>query len=47
MSFKANGKGIKKLIKIGIPVVALLFGGPIICIIACAVVSCIDVEEGE
>ncbi|MBO4703950.1 MAG: hypothetical protein J5617_03905 [Bacilli bacterium] len=45
MKFSANGKGVNKLIKVGIPVMALLFGGPLVCIIACVIVACINVEE--
>ena len=45
MKFSANGRGITRLIKVGIPVVALLFGGPLVCIIACAIVACINVDE--
>ena len=45
MKFSGNVNGVSKLIKYGIPILGLMFGGPLVCIVCCILVSCVNVSE--
>ena len=47
MEFNWNAKGIAKLIKWGIPILGLVVGGPIGCIIGLVVAGCVSVSSKE
>ena len=45
MKISGNVGGVSKLIKYGIPILGLMFGGPLVCIVCCILVSCVNVSE--
>lgn len=47
MKFNVNPTGVGKLVKWGIPILGLLIGGPIGCVIGLIVASCVSVSSKE
>lgn len=47
MKFNVNPNGVGKLVKWGIPILGLVFGGPIGMVIGLIIASCVSVSSKE
>lgn len=45
MKFSFNGNGVNRLIKWGIPIVGLMVGGPIGCVVGLIIAACVSVSN--
>jgi hypothetical protein len=45
MKLNFNGNGVNRLIKWGIPIVGLMVGGPIGCVVGLIIAACVSVSN--